>query len=61
MKRLDEVSDDILKYRIKAKSSDDRKEYAAKKKYGKTYKQFMDRGDDREEYKNRMKYGSKQR
>ena len=51
---LDEISFDMLARR--ANTSDDRKEYAAKKKYGKTYKQFMDK-DDRKEYKDKMKYG----
>ena len=51
---LDEISFDMLARR--AKTIDDRKEYAAKKKYGKTYKQFMDK-DDRKEYKDKMKYG----
>ena len=52
---IKEVSLDMLAKR--ANTKDDRKEYAAKKKYGKTYKQFMDKLDDREEYKNRLKYG----
>ena len=46
-----------IRLRAKHAKEDDRKEYAAKKKYGKTYKQFMDKLDDREEYKNKMKYG----
>ena len=56
--RINETSDELMAYRAKLKKSDDRKEYASKKKYGKTYKQFVDKKlDDREEYKNRMKYG----
>ena len=58
MDQVNEVSLDLIKQRAGRK--DDRKEYAAKKKYGKTYKNFMDSAkDDREEYKNRMKYGKK--
>ena len=56
--RLDEVSDDMMAYRAKLRSSDDREEYKKKMKYGKTYRQFMDKDkDDRKEYKLRMKYG----
>ena len=59
MDDLHEISLDRLKERAGRK--DDRKEYAAKKKYGKTYKKFMANRDDREEYKNKMKYGKKGR
>jgi len=55
---------DNLARRAKLRMSDDRKDYAMKKKYGKTYKDFMkgdSKGDDREEYKNKMKYGTKGR
>ena len=49
---------DSIAYSAKLRQSDDRKEYAAKKKYGKTYKEFMSKSkDDRKEYKDRMKYG----
>ena len=57
MDDIQEVSLDL--YAKRAKTPDDRKEYAAKKKYGKTYKDFMKSNDDREEYKNKMKYGKK--
>lgn len=58
MDNIQEVSLDLLRQRAGRK--DDRKEYAAKMKYGKkTYKQFMDKYDDREEYKNKMKYGKR--
>ena len=54
---IKEVSLDMLAKRANMK--DDRKEYAAKKKYGKTYQDFMKPIDDRKEYKDRMKYGKK--
>ena len=58
MRHVVETSLDTIAYRAKLKQNDDRKEYAAKKKYGKTYKEFLNQNlDDREEYKNRMKYG----
>ena len=57
MDDINEVSLDLLRQR--AGHKDDRKEYAAKKKYGKTYKQFIKLEDDREEYKNKIKYGKK--
>ena len=56
MDGLHEVSFDTLAYRAKLRQTDDRKEYAAKKKHGKTYKEFT-KGDDRQDYKMRMKYG----
>jgi hypothetical protein len=60
MSDINEVSLDMLARRASMK--DDRKEYATKKKYGKTYKQFTNNvKDDREEYKNKMKYGTKGR
>lgn len=55
MDGLHEVSFDSLAHRAKLRQNDDRKEYAAKKKHGKTYRDFTK--DDREEYKKRMKYG----